>query len=117
MTTAQEWARKNGKTTLEQTRGGQYLDSLDLFSPSSGMKPSQAAEVWDIASKRFAEGASGNVNVFSTGAKRFGPYGERMWWRVEKSALLANRNVSSIVRRRIDGGVVGTLVRASPCGR
>ena len=90
------WFTKPQRTvasnTLEQTAGGKYLDSLDLFNPKNGLTGNQAAEVWNIASKRFADGASGNVNVFSTGAKRFGPFGERTWWRIE----VAKRAVGTI---------------------
>ena len=104
MRTAQNWAQANGKTTLEQTVGGKYLDGLDLFNEKkSGLTGAQAAEIWDVASKRFADGASGDINVFSTGAKRFGPFGERTWWRIEKKALLKNKNVKNIFRRKRDG--------------
>ncbi len=103
MKDAQRWAFNTGRTTLEQTKGGKYLDSLDLFNPKNGLTGSQAAEVWNIASKRFADGATGIVHVFSTGAKRFGPYGERTWWRIEKPALLANLKVSEIIRMTKDG--------------
>lgn len=108
MVDAQNWAADHGKTTLEQTKGGQYLDDLDLFNPSSGLTKKQAAEVWDIASKRFADGASGNVNVFSTGAKIEGPHGKRTWWRIEKPALMENPKVTSITRRRMDGSKAKT---------
>ena len=103
MKTAQDWALANGKTTLEQTRGGKILDDLDLFNPKNGLTGNQAAEVWNIASKRFAESASGDINVFSTGAKRFGPFGERTWWRIEKPELLKNKNVGTIFRRKKSG--------------
>ncbi|MCD9583286.1 hypothetical protein ACE1MK_13275 [Tenacibaculum maritimum] len=103
MSTAQQWASANGKTTLEQTTGGKYLNNLDLFNPKNGLTGNQAAEVWDIASKKFADGASGDVNVFSTGAKRFGPFGERTWWRIEKKALLKNSSIKNIFRRKQDG--------------
>ncbi len=108
MKTAQNWAAANGKTTLEQTAGGKYLDSLDLFNPKNGLTGDQAAEVWDIASKRFADGASGEVNAFSTGAKRFGPLGERTWWRIEKPALMKNPKVTKILRRKKNGSLVKT---------
>jgi len=100
---AQRWAAANGKTTLEQTAGGSHLNGLNLFDSSSGLSGAQAAQVWDAASVRFAQRATGDVNVFSTGATRFGPYGERTWWRIEKPALDANPDVTSITRRRIDG--------------
>lgn len=78
-----------GKTTLEQTVGGRYLNSLNLFS----INGAKAAEVFDIASARFAQGASGNVNAFAFGAERFGQYGERTWWRIEKPILM-NANIN-----------------------
>ncbi len=103
MLDAQAWAEATGRTTLEQTPGGRYLDSLQLFGPSSPLTPAQAAQVWDAASVRFAQGASGEVSVFSTGATRMGAWGERTWWRIERPALLANPNVTRIVRRKKDG--------------
>ena len=58
-----------------------------------------------MASTKFAQNASGQVNVFNTGANRFGPWGERTWWRIEKPILQRNSNVSSILVRKKDGGV------------
>jgi hypothetical protein len=78
-----------GKTTLEQTVGGQYLDSLKLF-PTNGDRVigAQAAGVFNVASARFAAGASGNVNTFTFGAQRLSPYGgERTWWAIEQPIL------------------------------
>jgi hypothetical protein len=83
MLKAQEWAAASGKTTLEQTAGGKYLDDLNLFS----IDGNQAAQVWDVASKRFAEGATGDLTVFKEGATQFGQYGERTWWRIEQPIL------------------------------
>ena len=104
MADAQAWALANGKTTLEQTHGGQFLDSLKLFDSSSGLTGQQAAEIWDAASLRFAQEATGEVSVFSTGAKRMNNWGNlRTWWRVEKPALDINPKVTNIVRRRKDG--------------
>jgi RHS repeat-associated protein len=103
MLDAQAWAAANGKTTLEQTAGGKYLDGLNLFGPGSPLTPGEAAQVWDAASVRFAQGASGEVSVFSTGATRMGAWGERTWWRIERPALETNPSVTKIVRRRKDG--------------
>jgi hypothetical protein len=93
MLTAQWYGKVTGKTTLEQTAGGKYLDDLNLFSNMDG---AQAAHVWDIASARFANGASGHINVFNKGATQFGPFGERTWWSVEKPLLDLNSNVTKI---------------------
>ena len=107
MQNAQSWAAANGRTTLEQTAGGRYLDRLKLFKPTNGLTGAQAAQMWDAASLRFAQGASGDVNVFSTGATRIGPFGMRTWWRVEQPALQSNSAVTSITRRRLDGNACG----------
>ncbi|WP_434026084.1 RHS repeat-associated core domain-containing protein [[Pseudomonas] boreopolis] len=105
MADAQRWAASVGKTTLEQTAGGKILDAWDLFNQSH-ITPAQAAEIWNIASVRFAEGASGDVHVFSTGATRFGPYGERTWWKIERPRLrqgLKTGRVTSIRRMTKEG--------------
>ncbi|MFY1831921.1 DUF6531 domain-containing protein [Myxococcus fulvus] len=103
MVHAQAWARRNGKTTLEMTTGGRFLDGLQLFEPGSPVSRAEAAQLWDAASLRYAQEASGNVNVFSTGATRQGLFGERTWWRVERKALLRNPAVRRIIRRRRNG--------------
>jgi hypothetical protein len=63
------WAAENGKSTIEMTTGGQWLDSADLFG-QTGPAPfsrQRAGIVWDKASRRFAEGVSGDVNAFTAG--------------------------------------------------
>ncbi len=103
---AHEWAAAHEKTALEQTPGGKYLQGLVLFDEASELSESQIYEIWDEASRRFAEDASGEVTVFSTGTTRHRADGTlRTWWRIEKPALEANPNVTRIVRRRIDGDV------------
>jgi len=108
MEIAQNWARRCGKTTLEQTTGGQVLELLDLFSPNHKFEAWRAAKIWNMASTKFAEGASGDINVFNTGANRFGPWGERTWWRIEKPILQNNDSVSLITRRKKDGNPAKT---------
>lgn len=104
MRTAQQWAQLHGKTTLEQTAGGKYLDGLHLFGKDSGMSGKQAAEIWDVASVKFAQGASGDVNMFGTGAKKMNDFGSvRTWWRIEKPALISNPDVTSVTRLKKDG--------------
>ena len=41
--------------------------------------------------------------MFSTGASRFGPHGERTWWKIEKPALLDNSSVNKVTRMKKDG--------------
>ncbi len=83
MDRAQFFGNLTGKTTLEQTVGGRYLDNLNLF-PIDG---DQAITVFNTASARFAAGAEGTVNAFTFGAERFGPHGERAWWGIEQPIL------------------------------
>ncbi len=104
---AQRWAAANGKTTVEQTPGGAYLDRLNLFGMNgapTNLTGQQAADIWNVASERFARGASGDVNVFQSGTSKKGQWGLRTWWRLEKPILTKeNRNVTSIKRRRRNG--------------
>jgi RHS repeat-associated protein len=102
MGAAQAWAKATGRTTLEQTAGGKFLNGLNLFD---NLPANQAAEVWDIASKRFADGASGNIHVFSTKASKISKYtgGLKTWWRIEKPALLSNAAVTNVFRMKVDG--------------
>lgn len=63
------------------------------------MTGSQAAEIWDAASVKFAEKASGDAHVFGTGAEKMNDFGStRTWWRIEKPALIKNINVTSVIR-------------------
>jgi len=66
---AEKFAIENGKTTLELTPGGKYLDDLKLFEEGSPLTKKQAAAVWSRLSQRYAEGASGNVYAFIKGSK------------------------------------------------
>ncbi|MDG9672354.1 RHS domain-containing protein, partial [Hahella sp. CR1] len=108
MLVAQTWAKANGKSTLEQTSGGKVLEQLDLFSKSNDMDSGKAAKLWNMASTKFASNASGDINVFNTGANRFGQWGERTWWRIEKPVLLKNESVTSVARRKKDGSAAKT---------
>lgn len=66
---AEEFAKANGKTTLEMTEGGKFLDKLGLFEENSPLTRNEAFAVWGRLSQRYAEGASGNVYGFVKGAK------------------------------------------------
>jgi len=102
MNTAQDWAILNNKSTLEQTKGGKVLNELGLFE-NPNFDNAKAAKLWNKASNKFASQASGDLNGFSTGASRNGPFGERTWWRIEKPILERNPNVDSVTRLKKDG--------------
>ena len=58
-TAAENFAAKNGMTTLEMTRAGQNLTNL-----TKGMTWAEQAPMWQRLSAQFAKGADGTVHVF-----------------------------------------------------
>ncbi len=80
-------SRKGGLSTIEYTRGGAPLNDLSLFSCKSG---TVGAEIWNIASQRFADQARGVVYVFADDATPIGEYGVRTWFKIELPRLLKN---------------------------
>jgi RHS repeat-associated protein len=88
---AEKYANKNQKTTLEMTKGGKWLDNQKLFGPDSPLTSEQAVQVFKVISKRFAEGASGNVSAFTKGGK-----GKAIFRAKELPALDKNAKVTSV---------------------
>ena len=82
----------DGKTTLEMTAGGSWLDSQNLFEAGSNVSPDQAYTVRSTFSQRYAESASGNVVGFVEGA---GPMS--IFNTVEYPALRANPNITNVI--------------------
>ncbi|HET8941682.1 MAG TPA: RHS repeat-associated core domain-containing protein [Rudaea sp.] len=89
---AEQFARNNGWTTLEQTPGGSWLDNRMLFGPSSPLSPGQATLIWGRLSQRYAEGASGTVVGFVKGARP-----NRTFNAVEYPELLENPKVTNVI--------------------
>ena len=55
----------SGRITLEQTAGGRTLDGIDVFRTSDPLlKPADASEIWETASARYTEGASGGIHAY-----------------------------------------------------
>ena len=88
---AEEFAKLNGKTTLEDTPGGKYLDSLKLFGKDSPLTREQALEVWGDLSKRYAQGASGNTYGFVNGSRV-----DSIFNTIEFPELQTNGNVTNV---------------------
>jgi hypothetical protein len=65
---AEAFAQANGRTTLEMTAGGSWLDSQRLFDEGSLLTQKQAIEVWSTISRRYASEASGTVVGFVANA-------------------------------------------------
>ena len=61
---AMDYAKKNGAITLEMTTKGKLLD---VATKALGYK--RTRNLWNIASRQFALGARGNVNVFINPAR------------------------------------------------
>jgi RHS repeat-associated protein len=59
---AEAFAKANGAKTLEMTATGKVLDKITTAGNFKYMKP-----LWNAASKRFAKGAKGDVDVFHSG--------------------------------------------------
>ena len=100
---AEEFAKTNGKTTLEQTAGGKYLDEKRLFpanNPNSPLTGDQAAEVWKNLSRRYAEQASGNAYGFVQGAREGSIFNT-----VEFPTLSQNPNITNIFTKLFEKGV------------
>jgi RHS repeat-associated protein len=87
-TAATKYAVENGGETLGMTPAGQAVEAA-----TKGMPWEQAEPLWNAASKKFAEGASGVVHVFID-ADSSDPDG--IWARTELPALVANPNVTDI---------------------
>ncbi|ROH83776.1 LysM peptidoglycan-binding domain-containing protein, partial [Pseudomethylobacillus aquaticus] len=84
---------RNGGVTLESTPGGAWLDNQALFKR---LPPEQAILPWERLSQRYAQGASGPVNVFIDGASPRG-----VFTRIELPALYANPNVPMIIKNGV----------------
>lgn len=80
---------QNGGVTLETTPGGAWLENQLLFKR---LPPEQAILPWERLSQRYAQGASGPVNVFIDGASPRGGF-----TRIELPALYANPKVPMII--------------------
>ena len=88
---AEQFANANGKTTLEMTQGGKYLDDLKLFEQGSPLTGDQASQVWRRLSERYAQGAVGNVYGFVKGSNP-----ESIFNTIEYPALQLNTMVHNI---------------------
>jgi hypothetical protein len=89
---AEQFAKDNGGTTLEQTPGGSWLDQRLLFGANSPLSPQQATLLWGRLSQRYAEGASGVVFGFVRGARP-----RRTFNAVEYPELLENPKVTNVI--------------------
>jgi hypothetical protein len=99
MAAAQQWAAANGKFTAEMTPTGQWLNNLKLFGSDSPVAIPQAAALWDMASTKFVNGASGKVNAFTVGTNMVDD-AQRTFYRLEMPLLRANANWNRTITYR-----------------
>ncbi len=89
-TMAEDFAVSNNKTTLEMTKGGKYLDDLNLFN-NDKLLDGEATIIWRRLSQRYAENAQGNAYCFVRNSKP-----ESIFNTTEYPALTNNKNVTNI---------------------
>ena len=90
---AEQFAAANGKTTLEMTPGGSWMQGQDLFNPAtSPLTGQQASQVWDTLSQRFSAGASGSAVGFVNGARAASTFN-----RIEFPTLLNNSSIINVI--------------------
>ena len=86
---ASDFAAKNNGTIIDNTKLG-----IETSQQAEDMKWSDARPLWQAASKKFAETASGDVHVFIYGPKFTGL--DSVFMDTELPTLLLNPNISSI---------------------
>ena len=75
------FAAANGGRTIEMTAGGRFLNATNPFLQR--IAPQFNKSLWERASGYFANGSSGNTNVFLK--PNFNPSGS--WATIERPAL------------------------------
>jgi len=90
---AMRFARCEGKQTIFDTQGGQFLQALTTdWESSRDLEPDEVTKLWETASKMYAQSASGSVSAFVDGAD----LDMSVWARVELHNLEHNNGVSII---------------------
>ncbi len=90
------WAKNLGGRTLQQTPGGSWLASQDLFGPKSPVTLAEAVEIWGEVSKQAVRQASGQIRSV---IGRVSP--GTIYRRIELPEALNNPNVIGIDELRI----------------
>lgn len=110
---ARAFANKIGGVTLETTSGGRVIDRWDELNKypwngDKGGQPPWSADLWKSVSRKYAEGASGTVNVVQTPAKLWDPI--TIWHTQEKPLLLDLQEMGQIdnIYMHVVDGASGT---------
>jgi len=86
-----KFAEENFKTPIDFTKGGSYLNSLDLYNKFG---PDKANAIWISASKNYASGVSGKINLFVRYASPI-----RVFKTVEEPILKLNYKITKWIYR------------------
>ena len=81
------YAATNGGITLEMTRGGKWLDELDLFGKNSPFSRIEARQIWANVSTRMIQQASGQVRSL------VGTVNPTSIYRAEQTEILMNEKI------------------------
>jgi len=84
---SQEYAATNGGITLEMTRGGKWLNELDLFGKNSPFSQIEARQIWANVSTRMIQQASGQVRSL------VGTVNPTSIYRAEQTEILMNEKI------------------------
>ncbi len=87
---AQEFALKNGGITLEMTKGGSWLNEMDLFGANSPFTRAEAVQIWDHVSTNMIQQASGQVRSV------LGQVRPASIYRAEQVELMMNSKITGL---------------------
>ena len=77
----------NGGVTLEMTKGGKWLDDLNIYGPNSPFTRAEAGQIWEQVSTKMIQQASGQVRSL------IGQVRPASIYRAEQSEILMNNRI------------------------
>lgn len=95
---AKEWAKQNGRTSLEMTKGGQWLDAQQALLNKANVPWEVMRPQWARLSRRFAQATRGQVTVLQ--GPKFNPVSS-IWVTVEERELQALQRAGKVTEIRI----------------
>lgn len=87
---SQEYAYANGGITLEMTKGGSWLNEMNLFGANSPFSFKEAIQIWNRVSIKMIQQCSGQVRSLIGQVKPTSIY------RAEQSEILTNNKITGL---------------------